>query len=61
VKFQYYVSTVDGTHLGVALGVAVSDSPFEPFKDAIILSSPVAMGICLTSIGGNFSKLKTAW
>lgn len=34
-KFYYYVSTADKTHPGVALGVAVSDSPFGPFKDAL--------------------------
>jgi len=34
-KFYYYISVHDKTHPGVALGVAVSDSPLGPFKDAI--------------------------
>ncbi|PXV95793.1 glycosyl hydrolase family 43 [Lachnotalea glycerini] len=34
-KFYWYVSTHDKTHPGVAIGVAVSDSPTGPFKDAI--------------------------
>ena len=34
-KFFYYVSTADTTHPGIAVGVAVSDSPFGPFKDAL--------------------------
>ncbi len=34
-KFYYYVSTGDKTHPGIALGVAVSDKPTGPFKDAL--------------------------
>lgn len=34
-KFYYYVSTHDKTHPGVALGVAVADTPTGPFKDAL--------------------------
>lgn len=34
-KFYYYVSTHDKTHPGVALGVAVAETPTGPFKDAL--------------------------
>lgn len=34
-KFYWYVSTHDKTNPGVAIGVAVSDSPTGPFKDAL--------------------------
>ena len=34
-KYFYYVSTWDKTHPGIGLGVAVSDSPLGPFKDAL--------------------------
>jgi arabinoxylan arabinofuranohydrolase len=34
-KFYYYVSTQDRTHPGIGLGVAVSDRPTGPFKDAL--------------------------
>ncbi|MDP4181206.1 MAG: family 43 glycosylhydrolase [Bacillota bacterium] len=34
-KFYYYVSVYDTTHPGIAVGVAVSNSPTGPFTDAI--------------------------
>lgn len=34
-KFYWYISTRDKTDTGVAIGVAVSDKPTGPFKDAL--------------------------
>ena len=34
-KFYWYISTSDKTDTGVAIGVAVSDKPTGPFKDAV--------------------------
>ncbi|WP_255742236.1 glycoside hydrolase family 43 protein [Belliella calami] len=34
-KFYFYISTLNRNSPGVSVGVAVADSPFGPFKDAI--------------------------
>lgn len=34
-KFYWYISSLNKTNPGVSVGVAVSDSPYGPFKDAL--------------------------
>ena len=34
-KFYWYISTLNKNHPGVSVGVAVADSPYGPFKDAL--------------------------